>query len=124
VGNAQDAKEFMKQKCTTAIVSNKLMEFVIMYSGFSYNTILKVCTFCHLLPLSKTRKLCTEVSMRVLAQLHVAAKDLAWFPGKMSGSALRIDHCALCVSSAMCISRSAYLLMICSVSFRWCLLAI
>lgn len=42
VGNAQQAKELLKDRCSTAVVSNKLMEFVIHNAGWEYSDILKV----------------------------------------------------------------------------------
>lgn len=42
VGDAQQAKEFLKDRCATAVVSNKLMEYVIINAGWEYSDILKV----------------------------------------------------------------------------------
>lgn len=42
VGGADAAKEFIQKHCTTAIVSTKMMQYVIMNAGWEYNLLLNV----------------------------------------------------------------------------------
>lgn len=42
VGDAQAAKEFIKYRCTNAIVSRKLMQYILINSGWELGDILNV----------------------------------------------------------------------------------